>query len=275
MTLHELIIAALKEDMPAGDLTTDSLGKSSQAGIAYLIAKQDLILSGREAFNMTFAVLDPALSVRWYFQDGAGVLEGQRICSIHGNLINVLKGERTALNFLGRLSGIATLTRCYVDRIKHTKTKILDTRKTIPCFRDLDKSAVTHGGGYNHRRDLSTAIMLKENHIELMGGITSAVAAVRIKTEKPVIVETRSLEDVREAVGLKVNRILLDNMGNEMMAAALKLIPADIETEASGNMSLERVQSVAELGVNYISVGAITHSARCADVSLLFDWTGY
>lgn len=272
MTLHELIKAALKEDMPKGDLTTESLALLPRIGKARLIAKEDIVLSGTGPFEQVMHALENNVRLLWQFEEGDLILKNQIICTIHGDLIQILKAERIALNFLGHLSGISTYTRCFVQKVAHTKTKILDTRKTLPGYRDLEKRAVVHGGGVNHRLNLSDAILIKDNHISLMGGITPAVTRTRIHTQKPIEVESRNIEDVKESVKIGVQRILLDNMNNEAIKEALKHIPANIETEASGNMSLDRVASVADLGVNYISVGALTHSAPCADVSLMFDW---
>jgi nicotinate-nucleotide pyrophosphorylase (carboxylating) len=176
------------------------------------------------------------------------------------------------LNFIGHLSGIATLTRCFVEKVKHTHCKIIDTRKTLPAYRDLEKKAVVNGGGQNHRMGLSDAILIKENHITVAGGLSKAVERVRQHSKEKIEVECATLDDVKEAVRMKVERILLDNMSNDLIAQSLKLMPDEMLSEASGNMKLDRVQSVAELGVDYISVGAITHSAPTADVSLLFDW---
>lgn len=272
MTLHDLIKAALKEDMPRGDLTTESLALLPRIGKARLIAKEDIVLSGTGPFEQVMHALDNNARLLWQFEEGDLILKGQIACTIHGDLIQILKAERIALNFLGHLSGISTYTRCFVQKVAHTKTKILDTRKTLPGYRDLEKRAVTHGGGENHRLNLSDAILIKDNHISVMGGITAAVERTRSHSQKPIEVETRTVDDVNEAVKVGVQRILLDNMNNELIKEALKHIPPHIETEASGNMSLDRVASVAELGVKYISVGALTHSAPCADVSLMFDW---
>lgn len=273
MTTIELIRAALKEDMPLGDVTTESLAVKPKHGEATLKAKEDLVLSGANVFEETVLFLEPQARVKWQFNEGDFVFKGQIICSIEGDLIQILKAERVALNFLGHLSGIATYTRHFVKAVEGTQTRILDTRKTTPLLRDLEKRAVHHGGGTNHRFNLSDAVLLKDNHITLMGGITAAVTRLRQNCDLPVEVEASNLDQVKECVGLRVQRILLDNMTNELTAEALKLIPPTIQTEASGNMSLERVKSVADLGVTFISVGALTHSAKCADVSLLFDWT--
>ena len=272
MTTHELIKAALKEDMPFGDITTESLAVKPKIGEAILKAKQDLVLSGSTAFEQTLLLLEPNVKIKWLFSEGDLIYKDQTICSIEGDLLQVLKAERVALNFLGLLSGIATLTRKYVVAVQGTRCKILDTRKTTPLFRELEKRAVVHGGGMNHRFNLSDAILIKDNHITLMGGITQAVTRTRQHTDLPIEVEASTLAQVKEAVGLRVDRILLDNMNNELLTEARKLIPDFVKTEASGNMNLERVGGVAAIGVDYISVGALTHSAPCADVSLLFDW---
>lgn len=272
MTTIDLIRAALKEDMPSGDVTTESLAMKPKHGEALLKAKEDLVLSGANAFEETLLFLEPQVKVKWQFNEGDLIYKGQNICAIEGDLIQILKAERVALNFLGRLSGIASLTRSFVKEIEGTQTRILDTRKTTPLLRELEKRAVQHGGGSNHRFNLSEAVLIKDNHISLAGDITKAVNRLRQHCNLPVEVEASNLEQVKECISLNINRILLDNMNNEMMALALKLIPKEIKTEASGNMILSRVKSVAELGVDYISVGALTHSAPCADVSLLFDW---
>lgn len=272
MTLMDLIYAALKEDMPHGDLTTDSMALAPRFGQARLVAKEDLVLSGTAPFEQTVLELEPNAKVLWHFKEGDLVLNRQIICHITGDLLQILKAERVALNFIGHLSGIATLTRCFAKQVEHTKTKILDTRKTLPAYRDLEKKAVVHGGGHNHRFNLSEAILIKENHIHVAGGITKAVNRIREHTKESIEIECTTPEDVKEAVSLKVHRILLDNMSNDTIREALKVIPKTIKTEASGNMSLDRVKSVAELGVDFISVGALTHSAPNADVSLLFDW---
>lgn len=272
MTLMELIQAALREDMPNGDVTTDSLALAPRFGQARLVAKQDLVLSGTLAFEQTVLSLEPNARVQWHFKEGDEVLENQVICHVTGDLIQILKAERVALNFVGHLSGIATLTRAFVKEVQHTKTKILDTRKTLPAYRELEKRAVVHGGGHNHRHNLSDAVLIKDNHIRVAGSLKKAVERVREHWRKPIEVECSTIEEVREAVECGVERILLDNMSNNMIRQALEIIPPHIVTEASGNMRLDRVRSVAELGVDYISVGAITHSAPTADVSLVFDW---
>lgn len=276
MTLNELIKAALDEDMPTGDLTTECLALGPRYGRAKLKAKSDLVLSGTAAFEQTMHMLEPGAKLKWHFEEGARVLAGQIVCTLQGDLVQILKAERVSLNFMMHLSGIATYTAKFVDLVKNThpkkQCKILDTRKTTPGYRELEKRAVVHGGGQNHRQNLSAGVLIKDNHIAVMKGITAAVERARQHTKLPLEVEAKTLSEVQECVNLKVERILLDNMDNEMTAAALKLIPDSISVEASGNMSLERVAAVAALGVDFISVGALTHSAPSADLSLLFDW---
>lgn len=272
VTTIDLIKLALREDMPQGDVTTESLAVRPRQGECILRAKSDLVLSGSSAFEQTITFLEPHAKLKWLFADGDVVFKNQTICSIEGDLIQILKAERVALNFLGRLSGIATLTREFAKAVAGTKSQILDTRKTTPLFRELEKKAVVHGGGQNHRFNLSDAILVKDNHISLVGGIQKAVERIRQNSTLKIEVEASNLEQVKQCVELKVDRILLDNMSNAMLLEALKLIPQTIKTEASGNMTLARVRSVAETGVDFISVGALTHSAPTADVSLLFDW---
>ncbi len=243
-------------------------------GRARLVAKDDLVLSQREVFERAVRFMDGKMELEWQFNNGDLVLEKQTVCLLHGDLVRLLKAERVALNFLGHCCGIATLTRCFVNQVKHTKCKILDTRKTTPLLRDLEKAAVRDGGGFNHRMNLSDAILIKENHQRAAGSIRAAIQKIKGRAKSPVEVECSTLDEIKEAVALRANRILLDNMDNDQIAAALKLIPALIETEASGNMHQDRVRSVAELGVDFISVGGITHSAPCADLSLLFEWQG-
>lgn len=273
MNTIDLIRFALKEDMPRGDVTTESLALRPRHGYARLRAKEDLVLSGTMPFEQTMNALEPQAKVSWHFEEGTLVLKNQILCTIEGDLVQILKAERVALNFLGHLSGIATTTRKFVKAIEGTSAKILDTRKTTPGLRELEKRAVVHGGGHNHRMNLSTAILIKDNHIAVMGGIANAIKRVREHTALPIEVEVKNLDEVREAVKLAPQRLLLDNMNNELLKASLDAIPDEIETEASGNMNLERVRSVAELGVDDISVGALTHSAPVADVSLQFEWS--
>ncbi len=273
MTLNEMIREAFAEDMPSGDATTDNLGLSEVIGDAKLIAKEDLVLCGRRIFDSCVKFVAPDMALNWQFKDGDFVLRGQTVCWLRGDLLKLLKAERVSLNFLGRLSGIASLTRCFAQEVAHTKTKILDTRKTAPLWRALEKQAVRAGGGQNHRMDLSAAILIKDNHIRAAGSIEAAIRHIRQKTSEPIEIECSTIEEVRRALNERVQRILLDNMTTEQIREARGLIPSVIQVEASGNMTLSRVREVAEAGVDFISVGAITHSAPNADFSLMFEWT--
>ena len=270
MDLKQIIALALEEDAPQGDLTSEVTISKDQKGHAVLIAKEDMIFSGMEPFATTFELVDPEVRLTWLFKDGSQVLKGQTICNLTGRLQSLLRGERVALNFAGHLSGVATLTHLYVQQVAGTSCKILDTRKTTPLLRSLEKAAVRHGGGTNHRMNLSDAILIKDNHIKSCSSLTQAVERAKGRSSHPVEVECATLDEVRQAVNCQVERILLDNMSNETMREALQLIPSHISTEASGNMSLERVREVAKLGVDFISVGKLTHSAPCADLSLKF-----
>lgn len=273
MNLKDMIIEAFREDMPGGDVTTDNLGVPERMGTAKLLAKDDLVLCGRAIFEASVRHLAKDMEFNWQFKDADFVLEGQTVCWLRGNLIPLLKAERVALNFLGRLSGIASLTRCFVQEVKDTPCKILDTRKTTPLWRELEKEAVRAGGGTNHRMNLSQAVLIKDNHIRAAGSITLAIGAIRQKTSESIEVECSSLEEVREALKCRAQRILLDNMTTDEIKKARALIPSLVQVEASGNMRLERVREVAATGVDFISVGALTHSAPSADFSLLFDWS--
>jgi nicotinate-nucleotide pyrophosphorylase (carboxylating) len=272
VNLKALIDLALKEDMPNGDMTTDPLGLEAKIGVAKLIAKQDLVLSGATPFEETFKLVDSKSKITWKKKDGDHVQKNSEVAEISGPLPSLLKSERTALNFLGHLSGIATMTSNFVKETQGTKTVIIDTRKTTPGLRELEKKAVLHGGGGNHRMSLSDGILVKENHIRAAGSITKAVLKVREKWKNtPVEVEVTSTDEIAEALKLSVERLLLDNMTNEEMAKAVTQAGGKAIIEASGNMTLDRVKSVAKLGVNFISVGSITHSAPNADLSLLFE----
>jgi nicotinate-nucleotide pyrophosphorylase (carboxylating) len=266
-----MIQLAYEEDLPAGDVTTDNLGVPSVRVHARLIAKEDLVVSGTAVFEKCIFFWDKQAELKWYFRDGDTALKGQTVCLIKAANQDLLRAERVALNFLGHLSGVASLTRAFVDAIGGTDCRILDTRKTMPLLRSLEKKAVLDGGGFNHRMSLSDAVMIKDNHIDIAGSITAAVHSIRALTDLHIEVECSTLDQVKEAVRLQVHRIMLDNMSAEMMAESLKFIPKTIETEASGNMTMDRVRSVALLGVDFISIGLITHSAPQADYSLRID----
>ncbi|MCB9073385.1 MAG: carboxylating nicotinate-nucleotide diphosphorylase [Bdellovibrionaceae bacterium] len=273
MKLDDLIAAAFAEDLPQGDLTTDNLNIKTKKGHAYLLAKADIKLSGQDVFNRCIHYLDPLAQIRWFFKDGDTILKQQKVASINGDLLQIIKAERVALNFLGHLSGIATSTHLFISAAGPTKIRVLDTRKTLPGYREMEKKAVRDGGGYNHRMNLSDAVLIKENHIRLAKGISAAVHAIREHTESPIEVEVTNVQEVQEAVSLNVARLLLDNMTTDTIREALELIPESIAVEVSGNMTSQRLKELSQIaGIDYISVGSITHSAPCADLSLLFEF---
>lgn len=263
---------ALAEDIGAGDATTNSI-ISAQASIScQIIAKQNGVIAGLDIAAGVFHSLDPNILFQAQSQEGSKVEKGSVVAKLSGSARSVLTAERTALNFLGRMSGIATLTRQFVDMIAGTEAKILDTRKTAPGLRLLDKLAVRMGGGHNHRVGLYDMILIKDNHIDHAGSLARAVALARdVGTNLEIEVETRSLEDVKEAIAVGVPRILLDNMSVELMKEAARLAAGRAKLEASGNISLQTVRAIAETGVDFISVGELTHSARVFDFSLLVN----
>ncbi len=273
MTTTELIEQAFNEDLPDKDLTTDNLLAKEKIGYAFLVAKDDIVLSGQELFEKSILHLAPQSHIKWYFKDGDTVLKTQKIASIYGNLLQVIKAERVALNFLGFLSGIATTTHQFT-RARHSQhLQILDTRKTLPLYRTWIKKAVTDGGGTNHRMNLSDRVLIKENHIRIAGSITKAVEQIRRHYNGFMEVEVTNISELHEALQSGAQGILLDNMSFEQIREALEHIPEGVFVEASGNMTKERVAQLSELQrLNAISVGAITHSAPTADLSLLFDF---
>lgn len=269
LLLKELVQHALDEDSANQDVTTIALQLGARQGRAKVVAKEDLVLAGCDIFEEVFQALSNEFQLKWHFHEGDVVLKGQNVVTLKGPLSALLTGERVALNFLGRLSGIATLTKVFVRQIEHTSCKLLDTRKTTPLLRRLEKQAVRAGGGTNHRMGLGDAVLIKENHIQAAGGLRQAIELVQKNSQLPLEVEVSTLEDVKTAVQMGAQRLLLDNMSTSEMAEALRVIPGNVATEASGNMTVDRVREVAELGVNFISVGAITHSAPCSDLSML------
>ena len=271
MDLKQMVELAFQEDLPSGDITTEALELDGIPARAKLVAKQDLVLSGSELFSLCFLHIDQEAQIKWHFQDADIVLNGQTVASLKGKNLSLLKAERVALNFLGHLSGVATMTKHFVKATEGTSCRILDTRKTLPLYRSLEKKAVRDGGGFNHRMSLSDRILVKENHIELAGGLDNVFRRLRNLKPRFVEVECKTLEEVKRCVELGADCILLDNMTDEEMSQALEIIPSHIESEASGNMTIERISKVAKLGVDSISVGALTHSAPVADLSLLID----
>ena len=269
--IHAAIRRALEEDIGPGDATTNSIIPAEAHMRGQIIAKQDGILAGLDIAAAVYRMVDPQVDFQAQVDEGTGVTRGQVLACVSGRARGLLTAERTALNFLGRLSGIATLTRQFVEAVAGTKAVILDTRKTAPGLRMADKLAVRRGGGQNHRIGLFDMLLIKDNHIDFAGSITAAVERARGGAPGLEIeVEARTLADVGEALSLGVERILLDNMTPEAMAEAVRLAAGRAKLEASGNVTLETVRRIAETGVDYISSGALTHSARVFDVS--FDY---
>lgn len=263
------ISRALAEDIGPGDVTTNSIVPADATASARIVAKQDGIVSGLAVAQASFSLVGGELSFNSTATDGAHVVRGQTLLELSGLARTILTGERTALNFLARMSGIATLTRQFVNAVSRTKARILDTRKTAPGLRATDKLAVLHGGGDNHRHGLYDMILIKNNHIDHAGSVTEAVNLARaIKNGLDIEVEARTIEEVEEALSLGVERILLDNMSLEEMRRAVSLCSGRVKLEASGNVSLDNVRAIAETGVDFISVGALTHSASAFDASL-------
>ena len=267
--ISQYIKRALEEDIGPGDVTTNTIVPPDAALRGRIIAKQDGVVAGLEIARQVMLTLNRTVIFSPQVNDGSSVTRGTVLAHVEGSARALLTGERTALNFLGRMSGIATLTRKFVDAVKGTNAIILDTRKTAPGLRITDKLAVRLGGGRNHRTGLFDMVLIKDNHIDFAGSITAAVTRVRDSgTALEIEVEARTLNHVREALALGVERILLDNMTFELMREAVQICAGRAKLEASGNVSLENVLEVARTGVDYISVGALTHSPRVFDVSL-------
>lgn len=276
MNSHEamtlLIRAALSEDIGTGDITTNYTIPPDHRSTAHLIAKADIVLAGVDVAREVFMIVDPEISFELIYNDGASIPKGTAFATLSGRTHSLLKAERLALNFLQRLSGIATLTRAYVDQVKGTGAAILDTRKTTPLMRDLEKYAVRMGGGSNHRMGLWDGILIKDNHISACGGITEAISKARSASPSRmnIEVECETLDQVQEALSAGADIIMLDNMPIPVMAEAVRLIARRVATEASGNVTLDNVWAIAQSGMDFISVGALTHSAPAADISLRF-----
>jgi len=268
--IQSIIKAALAEDIGPGDITTLATVPPRKKGRARAVAKADFVIAGLDVFEAVFKCLDKGIRVRKMIADGRVAKRGAVIAEVEGHLAGILQAERVALNLFQRMCGIASLTAKYVEAVAGTKTKILDTRKTVPGLRVLDKMAVRLGGGTNHRMGLYDGVLIKDNHIEAAGGITAAVEAQRkhLHQNLKIEVETKNLREVKEAVKCGVDMIMLDNMTNDAMKKAVDFIAGRALTEASGNVTLERVAGIAETGVDFISVGELTHSVRAADISL-------
>ncbi len=271
--IERIIRTALEEDIGLGDVTTEVTVKQDTVARAELVAKEDFTLAGLDVAAEVFRVLDPAVSFEKISTDGRAVAKGEVIAWLRGRASVLLQGERVALNLLQRMSGIASLTAKYVAEVTGTKATIVDTRKTVPGLRALDKYSVRMGGGRNHRIGLFDGVLIKENHIAAAGGIGAAIE--RAKQQLPhtlkIEIETRDLNEVAEALQAGADIIMLDNMTLDEMRQGVELIAGQALVEASGGVNLERVRDIAETGVDIISVGALTHSVRAADISMLFN----
>ena len=266
----DLILQALREDITFEDVSTASVCPQARQAEVQLIAKAEGVIAGLDVFARTFALLDPATTVEATVADGDEVHAGQHLATVKGDARILLSGERVALNYLQRMSGIATYTRRMAQALEGTKTKLVDTRKTTPGMRVFEKAAVLAGGGFNHRYNLSTAVMLKDNHIDAAGGVAKAIQMARAHASFTctVEIECESLDMVREAADAGADIIMLDNMDHDAMAQAIELIDGRAKVEASGNVDAQNIRALADLGVDFISSGALTHSAPILDLSL-------
>lgn len=270
LATDKYIRMALEEDINSEDVSTNAVMPAYRKGEVQLICKEDGILAGLAVFARVFTLLDPQTQVESLVEDGQQVEKGQLLAKVTGDVRVLLSGERTALNYLQRMSGIATYTHSVTKLLEGTKTKLLDTRKTTPCMRIFEKYAVRVGGGNNHRYNLSDGVMLKDNHIDAAGGVRQAVEAARAYAPfvRKIEVEVEDLDMVREAVEAGADIIMLDNMTAEQMAEAVRLIGGRAQTECSGNMTRENIRTITGLGVDFVSSGALTHSAPILDISL-------
>ncbi|KAB0665872.1 carboxylating nicotinate-nucleotide diphosphorylase [Oryzomonas japonica] len=273
LSLDNLIDQALREDIHTGDITTQALIPADSRASARLIAKEEMLLAGLSVAERVFKRLNPAIEFEACLAEGAPAAKGAVIASVRGTAAELLMGERVALNLLQRLSGIATLTSRYVAAVAGTGARIVDTRKTTPGLRELEKYAVRVGGGINHRTGLYDGVLIKENHITATGGIGEAIARARayIPHTLKIEIETETLAQVKEALASGADIIMLDNMNLADMRSAVTAIAGRALVEASGGVNLETVRAIAETGVDIISVGALTHSARAMDISMLLD----
>lgn len=270
LNVDEALLSALREDITSEDVSTNAVLDTEQAGTAQLIAKQDGVLAGLPVFERVFRLLDSGVVFETDHRDGDRVQAGTVIGTLTGDMRAILSGERTALNYLQRMSGIATMTRRYADLLEGSRTRLLDTRKTTPNMRVFEKYAVKVGGGENHRYNLSDGILLKDNHIGAAGGVQNAVRKARAYAPfvRKIEVETETLEMVREALDAGADIIMLDNMDDETMQRAVELIGDRAQTECSGNVTEERLRRIAAIGVDFVSCGALTHSVGIMDLSL-------
>lgn len=271
MTTSEIIRFALAEDIGSGDISTSYLELEPVPAQAFMIAKAKGILAGLEIAKEVFQTVDNSLKIIFYYRDGDQVNPGDEILRIDGNPASILQGERTALNFIQRLSGIATLTHAMAGELEGTTARLLDTRKTTPLLRSLEKYAVRVGGGYNHRFGLYDMVMLKENHLRACGGITEAVNRVKKhNTAHKIEVEVTNITELEEAVRAGVDRVMLDNMNLTQIRACVRRFGKKVELEVSGGVTPANIRKIAQTGVQYISSGALTHSYQSLDISLLF-----
>lgn len=270
--IDEIIMMSLKEDMPMGDITTDNTIAVDSISKAYYIAKDSGILAGLDVAERVFKILDSSVRFKKNFNDGEAIKKGDILAEFEGNTRALLKGERTSLNIMQRLSGIATKAKEYSDAVHGLNVKVVDTRKTTPGLRMLEKYAVRVGGAHNHRFCLSDGVLIKDNHIQAAGGIKNAITMVRGKIPHTIKieVETESMEMVQDAIDAGADIIMLDNMSIEMMQKAVKLIDKRADVEASGNVNLNTIRKIAETGVDIISVGELTHSVKAFDISMRF-----
>lgn len=270
LNADDLILNALKEDITSEDISTNSVMPHYQLGEVELICKEDGVIAGLEVFKRVFELLDEKTEVTFSCQDGDTVKNGQKLGVLRGDIRVLLSGERTALNYLQRMSGIATYTRTVADLLKGTKTKLLDTRKTTPGMRIFEKYAVKVGGGYNHRYNLSDGIILKDNHIGAAGGVKQAVRMAKEYAPfvRKIEIEVENLDMLRQALEAGADIIMLDNMSVEDMKEAVRLTAGRAETECSGNVTKENIAKLVDIGVDYISSGALTHSSPILDLSL-------
>lgn len=270
--IDSIIETALREDMPQGDITSESIIPMDSISRVIILAKEEGILAGIYVVERVFKIIDTSVLFERYFKDSQRIKKGDKIAALKGPSISILKGERTALNFIQRLSGIATATQKYVKAVQGTRTKVLDTRKTTPGLRILEKYAVKMGGGKNHRLNLSEMVLIKDNHLKIVGSISEAVKSARRRVKRgiKIEVETSNLDEVKEAFQGGADMIMLDNMSLRKMKEAVQWVKGRVILEVSGNINLHRAKQIAALGVDFISVGSLTHSNKSLDISMEF-----
>jgi nicotinate-nucleotide pyrophosphorylase (carboxylating) len=274
--VRKIIRSAFDEDICSGDITTAAILTGQEKGVAEALTKSEIVVAGIEVFREAFLCLDERTDCAAHFGDGQTAITGEILARVSGSLHSILSAERVALNFFQRMCGIATSTKKFVDEIKGTQAKILDTRKTVPGLRYLDKYAVKAGGGSNHRFGLYDGILIKDNHIASAGGISVALSRVRsaVPHTLKIEIEVKNMVELEEALSARADVIMLDNMSVEDMKAAVSFVNGRVRLEASGNVTLGNVRKIAETGVDFISVGMLTHSVSAADISLNIDSTG-